>query len=215
MRKGTRPATGRLPAAPLRRLAALVVALPVLLAAEPLPEGPGDDGRWHAGPYSYSDELGGFRITGISGSGSKADPVTIRQHLESATPVTLVIRAERPILPYSVTGNGANGFIYIRFETTNASGVAWIEFEFELQETRGEASIYGDGLSFDQRRVESDNIGSSAFQRYSRDFEPYDRLLLTEGHVDPGDVAEFSFLITDFTPKREFYLVQDPRIPFS
>ena len=37
----------------------------------------------------------------------------------------------------------------------------------------------------------------------------------TQGRVDPKKTASFSFLVTDFTPRTEFYLVLDPRIPSS
>lgn len=127
----------------------------------------------------------------------------------------MVIRAVGPVRPFGYPGTTANGFIALRLETRNGSGQAWVEFEFELQERFGEPSTFGDGLSFDQRRTESDSVGSSGFRHYSRDFEPYDRLLFGEGKVDPGETARFEFLITDFTPRATFYLVQDPRIPFS
>ena len=58
-------------------------------------------------------------------------------------------------------------------------------------------------------------ISSDSFAVFSRDFEPYDKLLFTKGSVDPGQSVGFSFLITDFTPRWEFFLVQDPRIPSS
>ena len=48
-----------------------------------------------------------------------------------------------------------------------------------------------------------------------RDFEPADRVLFQGGKIDPDETGDFGFLITDFTPVTEFYLVQDPRIPFS
>lgn len=98
----------------------------------------------------------------------------------------------------------------------NASGQAWIEFEFELQEHLGQPSVFSDGLSFDQRKTDDKaNISSSSFARFSRDFEPFDRLRYLDGHVDPLETAGFSFFITDFTPKLTFFLVQDPRIPYS
>ena len=49
---------------------------------------------WATGAYSFSDELGGFRITGASGIGTKDDPLVITEELNSATPVTLTIRGE-------------------------------------------------------------------------------------------------------------------------
>ena len=171
--------------------------------------------RWQAGPYSFSDELGGFRIVGASGKGTKDDPIVIQEEMNSASPVTMVIRTVRPIRPFDYSGLYANGFLHIRIEVLNNSKLPWIEFEFELQEQLGKASVFGDGLSFDQRRTESANIWSESFREYSRAFEPYDRLLFREGTIDHLSNASFNFMITDFTPRWEFYLVQDPRIPSS
>lgn len=168
-----------------------------------------------AGAYSFSDELGGFRIVSAAGTGTREDPITVVQELTSATPVTMVIRAEAPVRPFDATGRFANGFIHMRIVTINSSGLPWVEFEFELQEQLGVPSVFGDGLSFDQRKGESDNIGSDSFARYSRDFEPSDRLRYENGAVDPLATAGFRFFITDFTPRWTFYLVEDPRIPSS
>lgn len=171
--------------------------------------------RWMAGAYSFSDELGGFVIRGVSGTGARDNPIVVEQEFNAASPVTLVIRAARRIRPFAQVGDFANGIIHMRIVALNNSGLAWTEFEFELQEILGKTSLFGDGLSFDQRRSHSENISSDSFARYSRDFEPYDRLVFSEGHVDPLKTAGFSFLVTDFTPRLEFYLLQDPRIPFS
>jgi hypothetical protein len=171
--------------------------------------------QWQAGAYSFSDELGGFRIVGVSGAGTKDDPITIREEMNSASPVTMVIRTVRPIRPFDYSGRYANGFLHVRIEMLNNSELPWIEFEFELQEQLGKASIFGDGLSFDQRRTDSGNIWSESFGQYSRAFEPYDRLLFRKGKIDHLDSASFNFMITDFTPRWEFFLVQDPRIPSS
>ncbi|QPC88663.1 hypothetical protein GA830_11190 [Mesorhizobium sp. NBSH29] len=167
-----------------------------------------------AGAYSFSDELGGFVITDARGVGSRRDPVVITQELQTASPVTLTIRAVTPALP-SRDFDPADGILYLRLEVLNNSGQAWIEVEFELQERYKIASEFGDGLSFDQRTTESHAVSSDSFARYDRNFEPYDRLLFKEGKVDPLNTASFSFLITDFTPRPTFYLVLDPRIPSS
>ncbi len=171
--------------------------------------------QWPAGAYSFSDELGGFRIAGVSGAGTKDDPIVIREEMNSASPVTMVIRTVRPIRPFDYSGLYANGFLHVRIEMLNNSDLPWIEFEFELQEQLGKASVFGDGLSFDQRRTDSGNIWSESFGQYSRAFEPYDRLLFRKGKIDHLDSASFNFMITDFTPRWEFFLVQDPRIPSS
>lgn len=175
--------------------------------------GPGDDGRWRAGGYSFSDELGGFRILAASGSGTRSDPVVLTQELSTTAAVVLVVRAVRA-LPQLALDDGA-GALYIELETVNGSGLAWIEFEFELQEKRGQPSLYSDGLSFDQRYSGQANVFSDRFARHDRKFEPYDRLLFQEGKVDPAETVRFRLLITDLTPQPVFYLVQDPRIPSS
>jgi hypothetical protein len=171
--------------------------------------------HWQAGPYSFSDELGGFRIVSASGKGTRDDPIVIREEIDSASPVTMVIRTVRPIKPFDYSGLYANGFLHVRIEVLNNSELPWIEFEFELQEQFGKASVFGDGLSFDQRRTDGGNISSESFREYSRAFEPYDRLLFREGTIDHLRIASFNFMITDFTPRWEFFLVQDPRIPSS
>ncbi|MEO9341094.1 hypothetical protein ABFT80_27260 [Mesorhizobium sp. SB112] len=170
---------------------------------------------WIAGAYSFSDELGGFTIRSVSGTGRKNDPVIIVEEFASSSPITLVIRAIRPVRAFDNSGLYANGMIYMRIVTINGSGQPWMEFEFELQEILGVPSLFGDGLSFDQRSTDSKTSSADSFAEFSRDFEPYDRLLYRNGKVDPGESAGFSFLITDFTPNRQFYIVQDPRIPSS
>jgi hypothetical protein len=170
---------------------------------------------WVTGAYSFSDELGGFTIRAAGGDGTVDNPFLITQEMTSATPVTMVIRALRPVRAFDTSGKFPNGFTHFRIEVVNSSGLAWIECEFELQEILNKPSVFGDGLSFDQRRGDSDRVSSDSFVTWSRDFEPYDKLLFTGGKVDPLATARFSFLVTDFTPKRTFYLVFDPRIPFS
>lgn len=170
---------------------------------------------WESGAYSFSDELGGFRIRGVSGKGTRADPIVLEEELNSASPVTLTIRTIKPIQPFDSTGDYASGIIYMRINALNSSGHAWAEFQFELQEVLDQPSVFGDGLSFDQRNKTPENIASSNFTTFDRNFEPYDRLLFTRGKVDPLETAEFEFLITDYTPRWTFYLMQDPRIPSS
>lgn len=191
------------------RIAALLFC-PLLMA-----QGPADDGRWHAGAYSYSDELGGFRILSVTGTGTREDPVEIAQEFEKAGETLLVIRAERPIRLHSSSLDYANGMIHMRIVAFNNSGLPWIGYELELQERRGEPSIFGDGLSFDQRRTDGEMLASTAFRKYDRDYEPFDRILFTEGAIDPLKSGAFEVYITDFTPKRTFYLKQDPQVPYS
>lgn len=185
--------------------------LPFLLLAAPAQADP--QKSWVTGAYSFSDELGGFRITGASGIGTREDPLVITEELNSATPVTLTIRAIKPIEAFGKAGEVANGVMYMRIDVLNNSAQPWVEFQFELQEILDQPSVFGDGLSFDQRNKTPENISSSNFADFDRRFEPYDRLLFRSGAVDPLKAVTFDFLITDYTPRWTFYIVQDPRIP--
>src|SRR5262245_55087574 len=120
--------------------------LAALLSLSLISAGPADDGRWYAGDFSFSDELGGFRILSVKGSGTGADPIEITEELHSTDPVTLVIRAAKP-LQFQTLLQGA---FHLRVVTLNKSGSGWIGFEFELQEIRGKPSDFYDGLSFGQ-----------------------------------------------------------------
>ena len=114
---------------------------------------------WPAGAYSFSDELGGFRITGGSGNGHQGRSDRHRRGAEFGNAGD----ADHPhdqadpslrLRPATI----ANGILYMRIEVLNNSGQAWIEFEFELQEILDQPSVFGDGLSFDQRNKTPDNI---------------------------------------------------------
>ncbi|MEW6629575.1 MAG: hypothetical protein AB1440_01775 [Pseudomonadota bacterium] len=185
--------------------------LPLLLSMAPAGADP--QKVWATGAYSFSDELGGFRITGVSGIGTREDPLIVTEELNSATPMTLTIRTTRPIEAFGKAGEFANGIMYMRIDVLNNSALPWVEFQFELQEILDQPSVFGDGLSFDQRNKTPDNIRSSSFSDFDREFEPYDRLLFKNGKVDPLKTATFDFLMTDYTPRWTFYLVQDPRVP--
>lgn len=163
----------------------------------------------------FSDTLGGFRIIALSGLGTRSDPIRIDQQVFAATASTLVIRATKPINPFAHPKTHATGTLHFDITAQNISGLPWIGAEFELQEMLGQASVYGDGLSFDQRRTGNYSVVSDRFADSRLDFEPFDRILFHDGFVDPGETVRFRFLITDLTPANLFYIKFDPRIPAS
>ena len=176
---------------------------------------PADNAKWVSGGYIFSDERGGFKIVGISGSGSRNDPIILHQEIATSQSITLVIRpvdAER--VRYSL-GLITNGALYIKLVTHNQSNLPWVGYGLELQEILHKPSIYGDGLSFDQLSRESTHIQSDRFLDHELQFEPGDRLVYTNGWVDDHHFVSLKFKITDFTPVAEFFLLQDPMIPAS
>jgi hypothetical protein len=120
---------------PAGRICRMAFLAPLLLAAIPTVA----DGQtvWTTGAYSFSDELGGFHITGASGIGTKDDPIVITEELNSATPVTLTILAAKPIQSFGTPGEFANGMMYMRIDVLNNGGQGWVEFQFELQSILG------------------------------------------------------------------------------
>ena len=206
------------PAPALRRAAvwpvrfALLVSIAVLALAphiaraEPL----------STGGFTFSDELGGFRLVSVSGIGSATDPIVVEEDLTGTGPAILVIRrnvVRNPTDPWA--RNGIWTAIYLTKIVRNRSRRIWSGFDLELQEELHQPSIYGDGLSFDQGRAVPVEIASDAFARNHRLFEPYDRIRFEDGSVDPDGSVRLEVHITDPTPVREFYLVQDPQILFA
>ncbi|MDH3196106.1 MAG: hypothetical protein OEL78_07325 [Hyphomicrobiales bacterium] len=168
------------------------------------------------GGFTFSDELGGFRLLSVSGIGSATDPIIVEEELTGTGPVVLVIRrnvARKPADPWA--RNGLWTAIYLTKVIRNRSRRIWAGFELELQETLHQPSIYGDGLSFDQGRAVPVEISADAFARHHRLFEPYDRIRFEDGSVDPDATLRLHVHITDPTPVGEFYLVQDPQILFA
>jgi hypothetical protein len=162
-----------------------------------------------AGGYSFSDELGGFRLLSATGAGTPADPIVVVEEFAEAAPATLVIRR---LAPRSDPRLPSYQPLTLEKVVVNRSRRVWAGFEVELQEVLKQPSEYGDGLSFNQYGAAPPDVASDAFGENERLFEPYDRIRFQSGHVDPETTARFRLTITDPTPIREFYLVQDPKL---
>jgi hypothetical protein len=161
------------------------------------------------GNYSFSDELGGFRLISASGAGTATDPVVVEEEIIEVAPITLVIRNHK------IGGGGLQAVesqLVLIKRVRNVSNRVWAAFEMELQEIPKKPSTYGDGLSFKQFAALPPDVSSDSFADNDRQFEPSDSIQFVNGHVDPGALAEFKVTITDPTPIGEFYLVQDPKL---
>jgi hypothetical protein len=170
---------------------------------------PAEAAEFSAGGYSFSDELGGFRLLSASGTGTAEDPIVVTEELIDVAPITLVIR--NPSLSRN-RGTFERSELTLVKRVVNRSKRVWAGFELELQEILGKPSDYGDGLSFKQFDAEAADVASDAFAKNRREFEPADRVEFTDGHVDPGATAMFRVTITDPTPVAEYYLLQDPKL---
>lgn len=162
-----------------------------------------------AGGYSFSDELGGFRLVSVSGSGTSSDPIVIAEELPGTDPVVLVVRRHNGL---------ASGFYPLQDrltlvkEVVNRSGRVWAGYDVELQEILKTPSSRADGLSFNQAGAQPADIESNAFAHNERRFEPFDRISFEDGFVDPDATLRLRLTITDPTPVPEFYVLQDPSL---
>ncbi len=173
-------------------------------------------GSFSAGGLTFSDELGGFRLLSASGKGTRASPIVIEEVLLSASPVTLVVRVDwlsdprrRPVV------HDVQIAIHLIKIVRNGSGRVWNGFEMELQETFARPSEYGDGLSFGQASARPVDASSDSYARARTLLEPHDRIRFDRGSVDPRQQAVFRLHITDPTPVRIFYLLQDPQVLYA
>ena len=159
---------------------------------------------------TFSDELGGFEITGVSGSGTQADPFVVRENITSvSTDVVLVIKDIDPSIGNLVGTHHAFAFVLNKV-VTNKTPRAWTRFALELREMIGTYSPYGDGLSFGQASTAGRPYVSPQFLTSNETEEPYDQLEFTGGRIEPGASASMTFVISDASPEAIFYLLQQP-----
>jgi len=162
-----------------------------------------------AGGFSFSDELSGFELVGISGAGTPGDPIVITERVTTLEPSLLVIR--RAGEKRAVGGTLDFFAVAIKTVVINATGRVWSGFDLELREQRDRPSVYGDGLSFDQLHSLADVAPESdRFAKSTWAAEPYDRIYFRLGSVDPGTRVALVFAVADISPIRKFYLMQQP-----
>jgi hypothetical protein len=165
-----------------------------------------------AGGLRFSDELGGFRLISVTGSGSASDPIIVVEEITRVGPAVLTIRGQQMIAMKDAPARKA-AFVNLAVIKVVINGThrAWTGFDLELQEELKKPSPYEDGLSFDQLGSFSDEpFASDSFSLTRRMPEPYDRVQFYDGSVDPGAAVRFNLFITDPTPASVFYLLQEP-----
>jgi hypothetical protein len=158
---------------------------------------------------TFSDELGGFRITGASGMGTIADPFIVQEEVTSSEDVILVIKDVDAGFGNRVGTHHAFGFVLTKV-VTNRTPRAWTRFALELREVLNSYSPYGDGLSFGQASTAGRPYWSAGFTTNTEIEEPYDSLEFSGGRIEPGASASMTFVISDASPEKLFFLLQQP-----
>ena len=179
-----------------------------------IPASPASAEEFAAGGLRFSDELGGFRLISVTGSGTSSDPIVVVEEVTDIGPAILTISGQQMIFTSNAPARKAT-FVNLAVikVVINATHRVWTGYDLELQEVLKQPSPYEDGLSFDQLGSFSDEpFVSDSFSLTHRLPEPYDRVRFYDGSVDPGAAVRFNLFITDPTPASTFYLVQEPHL---
>ena len=162
-----------------------------------------------AGGLTFSDELGGFSILGVSGTGTLSDPFVVIEELHSSDDAVLVIRGLAAGFGNRIGTQHLTGFALEKI-VINRSGSDWNLFQIELRKQRDIPSSYGDGLSFGQGSAIGRPFASDTFATNVITDEPYDAITFRDGTARANERASFHFVITDTSPVSPFFLIQEP-----
>lgn len=163
----------------------------------------------------FSDELGGFRLISVTGSGTLDDPVTVVEEVRGDNRhVILTIRGFSRDFGNRVGTQHLAAFAMKKI-VINRSGNVWRNYQMELREVTTRRSPYTDGLSFGQNSSLAEIFPESNFPHIQRFDEPEDTLGFSGAEVPPGSEAAFRFIISDMSPVSQFFLVQIPMQPLS
>jgi hypothetical protein len=162
---------------------------------------------------TFSDELGGFRLVQVGGTGSLEDPFVVMEEIDGQGPAILLITGLTADFGNRAGTQHLTGFAMVKV-AVNAGRNPWREFRLELRESELHASPYGDGLSFAQAAI-GRPVASDVFRAVRAIDEPFDSLVFDDGKVEPGGTAEFRFLVTDESPVPRVLLVQEVEPPLA
>jgi hypothetical protein len=175
--------------------------------------GPGRAETWTTAGLSFSDEQGGARLLGASGTGSREDPIILTEEISGAGPAVLLVRNDRTNRGIS-PAQGVLSLAVVKV-IANRGPWAWSGFDLELRRSADRPSGYHDGLSFDQPRSFARVARADRFALSQQDDEPFDRIRFDGGRVDPAQRLRLDFDIVDANGTAIFYLVQRPVVLFA
>jgi len=156
-----------------------------------------------AGGLIFSDERGGFRLISASGSGHASDPIVLVEEISGMGPAVLTIRRR----DHQGSRAPSDSFLLrsITKVIVNKSAWRWSGFDLELRGEGDKASVYSDGLSFDQIRMIEEPQHSDLFAAARTEDEPFDRLRFDQGRVKPDQTVRLAFHVVDINARPVFF----------
>jgi hypothetical protein len=166
------------------------------------------------GGLTFSDELGGVRLEQGWGTGSLDDPIVLVEEITGEGPAILVVRGMSHRFGNRIGSHHEIGFALTKL-VRNGTGEPWSLFNLELREFFDRESPFGDGLSFGQASEAGRPFRSDRFAETIETREPFDGVQFVDGLVGPGQTVTVSVVVTDTTPRFEFYLLQKRDSPLA
>ena len=163
---------------------------------------------------TFSDELGGVRLERGWGSGSIDDPFVLVEEITSDGPAILIVRGLSHRFGNRIRSHHEVGFALTKL-VRNGTAQAWSLFNLELREFFDHPSPFGDGLSFGQASDAGRPFRSDGFAESLDTREPFDGVQFFGGLIEPGETVALSVVVSDTTPRWEFYLLQKRDSPLA
>jgi hypothetical protein len=162
---------------------------------------------------TFSDQLGGFILEKATGEGTLDDPFVLVERMTDPNGGTLSYIVP-PEFGNHIGSQHHIGFALVKV-IENATDIPWTSFELELQSILGTPSDYFDGLSFGQGSHAGRPFSADGFSQLTALDEPNDRIELDHGKIPIGGRVTVRFVITEFDPLIEAYLLQRPGRPVA
>ena len=163
---------------------------------------------------TFSDELGGLTIVAGSGRGSLEDPFVVVEEITAEGPAILVIKGMTHRFGNRIRSHHDVGFALVKI-VRNRTDQPWSLFNLELRELLDHASPFGDGLSFGQATEAGRPFSSDRFAESVEIREPFDGVQFLDGLVPPDETVAVRVVVTDTTPRWQFYLLQTQDSPLA
>ena len=163
---------------------------------------------------TFSDELGGLTIVEARGRGSLEDPFVLFEDVTTDGPAILVIRGMTHRFGNRIRSHHDIGFALTKV-VRNRTDQPWSLFNLELREFLDYASPFGDGLSFGQSTEAGRPFRADRFAENLETREPFDGVQFYSGLVPPDGAVAISVVVTDTTPRWQFYLLQSQDSPLA
>jgi hypothetical protein len=163
---------------------------------------------------TFSDELGGVRLERGWGSGSLDDPFVLIEEITSDGPAILIVRGMTYRFGNRIGSHHEVGFALTKL-VRNGTSEPWSLFNLELREFFDRESPFGDGLSFGQASDAGRPFRSDGFAESLEIREPFDGVQFFDGLIAPGEIVALTVVVTDTTPRWEFYLLQKRDSPLA